>query len=94
MPHINLLPWREEQRKQRNKDFTVACVLFAILALGAVGGVHYWFAQQIPVAPEYVDLNTDGGVSIFDFPAFANNFGVGLVFPVPASRDDAVIQLF
>ena len=47
MPHINLLPWREELRKQRNKEFTMSCVVFAVLALAAVGGVHYFFAQQI-----------------------------------------------
>ena len=47
MPHINLLPWREELRRQRNKDFGVTCFVFALLMLGAIGGVHYWFTDQI-----------------------------------------------
>ena len=47
MPHINLLPWREEQRTQRNKDFAVTCVVFALITLLAIGGVHYWFNQLI-----------------------------------------------
>ena len=47
MPHINLLPWREELRTQRNKDFGLTCVVFALLTLAAVGSVHYWFTQQI-----------------------------------------------
>ena len=47
MPHINLLPWREEQRSQRNKDFATTCVVFAVITLMAVGGVHYWFNQRI-----------------------------------------------
>ena len=33
MARINLLPWREERRKQRQKDFAV---MFAMAALGAV----------------------------------------------------------
>ena len=47
MPHINLLPWREEQRTQRNKDFLVTCAVFALITLCAIGGVHYWFNQLI-----------------------------------------------
>ena len=47
MPHINLLPWREEQRCQRNKEFGVTCFVFAVLMLVSVGSVHYWFTQQI-----------------------------------------------
>ena len=47
MPLINLLPWREELRKQRNKDFTTTCIVFAVLTFAAIGGVHYWFNQQI-----------------------------------------------
>lgn len=47
MPHINLLPWREEQRRQRNKDFGITCVVFAVLMLITIGAVHYWFQDQI-----------------------------------------------
>jgi type IV pilus assembly protein PilN len=35
MPRINLLPWREEQRKQRQKNFAIAAVA-AIVAAGLV----------------------------------------------------------
>lgn len=37
MARINLLPWREERRKQRQKEFGI------ILGLGAVAGVVLWF---------------------------------------------------
>ncbi len=47
MPHINLLPWREEQRTQRNKDYGITCFLFAILVGVAVGSVHYWYSKQL-----------------------------------------------
>ena len=33
MPSINLLPWRDERRKQRNQEF------FVMLGLAAVGAV-------------------------------------------------------
>jgi hypothetical protein len=33
-----------------------------------------------PVAPQYVDLNNDEGVSVFDFTGFSNNFGTGIVY--------------
>lgn len=32
MPRINLLPWREEQRKQRQKNFAISAVAAIILA--------------------------------------------------------------
>lgn len=47
MPHLNLLPWREEQRRQRNKDFVLTCVVFAVLMALTIGGVHYWYKDQI-----------------------------------------------
>ncbi len=47
MPQINLLPWREELRKQRNKEFGVTCAVFAILMGIVIGSVHYWFNEQI-----------------------------------------------
>ncbi|CAN5180071.1 type 4a pilus biogenesis protein PilN [soil metagenome] len=36
MPSINLLPWREEQRKQRQKNFTAAAAAAVVLGLGAM----------------------------------------------------------
>jgi len=47
MPQINLLPWREELRTQRNKEFGVAAVVVALLMGGVVAGVHYYFAEEI-----------------------------------------------
>ena len=37
----------------------------------------------LPIAPDYVDINNDGGVSIFDFSTFAANFSQRLYFPDP-----------
>ena len=47
MPHINLLPWREDLRKQRNKDFGMLCFGFAVVTGIAVGSVHYGYSQQL-----------------------------------------------
>ncbi|MEO1202812.1 MAG: PilN domain-containing protein [Pseudomonadota bacterium] len=40
MPRINLLPWREEQRKERQKQFGLA-IVGAVLA----GGLFIWVAN-------------------------------------------------
>lgn len=47
MPQINLLPWREELRTQRNKDFATTCVVFALITLVGIGGIHSWYNQRI-----------------------------------------------
>jgi type IV pilus assembly protein PilN len=47
MPRINLLPWREELRKQRNKDFGVTAVVVALLMGAIVGVVHFYYVQEI-----------------------------------------------
>lgn len=36
MARINLLPWREERRQERKKEFITACALVAALAVGIV----------------------------------------------------------
>ncbi len=36
MAQINLLPWREERRQERKKEFITACALVAALAVGIV----------------------------------------------------------
>ena len=41
----------------------------------------YWFGEEVPAAPAYVDLNNSGGVNIQDFAGFAANFGRAIVFP-------------
>lgn len=45
MPRINLLPWREELRQKRKKDF-FAALAFAVLAGGAVIYASKWVVQQ------------------------------------------------
>jgi type IV pilus assembly protein PilN len=47
MPRINLLPWREEQRKQRQKDFIVAMVGAVIAGIGVVVLTMFTYVQMI-----------------------------------------------
>lgn len=42
MAKINLLPWREELRQQKKKDFLSLMGLCALLTLIAIGGVHFY----------------------------------------------------
>lgn len=52
MPHINLLPWREELRRRRNKDFGVTAFIVAALMAGVAYGVHWHFQQRIDFQKE------------------------------------------
>jgi type IV pilus assembly protein PilN len=47
MPRINLLPWREEERKQRQKDFVVALVGGVIAAILVVTLTMFTYIQMI-----------------------------------------------
>jgi type IV pilus assembly protein PilN len=47
MAHINLLPWREELRKRRQKEFAVVAGVAVLLMLGIVLGVHLQFNSMI-----------------------------------------------
>jgi type IV pilus assembly protein PilN len=47
MPRINLLPWREEQRQKRKKEFGLALVGALLLAAGATLGTQLYYTQQI-----------------------------------------------
>lgn len=47
MAKINLLPWREELRKERQKDFGVMLGAAAVLALLVWGGFHVYHTQLI-----------------------------------------------
>jgi type IV pilus assembly protein PilN len=47
MPQINLLPWRGEQRKRREKEFIVIAVCAALLMGGVVLGVHLHYESRI-----------------------------------------------
>jgi type IV pilus assembly protein PilN len=47
MPHINLLPWRAELRKRRNKEFGILAVVVAAVMVAVVAGVDWHFQQRI-----------------------------------------------
>ncbi|MGB8326055.1 MAG: PilN domain-containing protein [Steroidobacteraceae bacterium] len=47
MPRINLLPWREEQRKERKLAFLVALGAATVAALVSMGGVYLTFSSMI-----------------------------------------------
>ncbi len=47
MPRINLLPWREEQRVQKNKEFISLLVIIALLACVAVGATLFYFNNKL-----------------------------------------------
>lgn len=46
MPRINLLPWREEERKQRQQDFMVALAGSIVVAVVVVGVTLFIFSQM------------------------------------------------
>lgn len=47
MPRINLLPWREEERKKRQQDFMVALAGSIVAAVLVVGATLFAFSQMI-----------------------------------------------
>lgn len=47
MPRINLLPWREEQRKERLKNFVVAAVGAVLVGAATVGFARYTMSAMI-----------------------------------------------
>lgn len=47
MRRINLLPWREERRQKRQRDFVVHLVLAALIAVGVAFGIHTYMQTQI-----------------------------------------------
>jgi type IV pilus assembly protein PilN len=47
MPHINLLPWREELRKRRQKEFLATIAGSVVLAIGVVFLVHLQFNSML-----------------------------------------------
>ncbi len=55
MPHINLLPWREELRKQRQQEFAIMAV-FAMAVMGVVVFGVYLYLQQL--TDNQLDRNT------------------------------------
>jgi len=47
MPHINLLPWRDDLRKRREKEFIITTVIAALMMGGVVLGVHLHYESRI-----------------------------------------------
>jgi type IV pilus assembly protein PilN len=47
MSHINLLPWRDELRKRREKEFIITAVVAAVLMGGVVFGVHLHYESRV-----------------------------------------------
>ena len=47
MAHINLLPWREEQRQERTRQFATITVLSMVLTGALIFMVHVTFSNQI-----------------------------------------------
>jgi len=47
MTRINLLPWREEQRKERQKQFIAIMAVALVISLVTVGVIHIIYAGHI-----------------------------------------------
>ena len=56
MPQINLLPWREELRKRRQKEFGVMALVAIVLMGGVVAAVHVQAGDQVDNKQTLVDL--------------------------------------
>ena len=62
MSKINLLPWREEKRKELHTQFIVSVVTVAVLALIVWGAGHFYHVQLIEVQNSrvaYIEKNID-----------------------------------
>lgn len=47
MPRINLLPWRDELRKERQRNFAISAAVAVVLGLGTVFFANSWFSGRI-----------------------------------------------
>ena len=47
MAKINLLPWRDELREQRKKQFITICIAVALLAIASVLGTWFYLNQKL-----------------------------------------------
>ena len=47
MPRVNLLPWREEERKKRQRDFGMATIAAVFAGIAVVVGTMFVFSQMI-----------------------------------------------
>ena len=47
MPRINLLPWREDERKKRQRDFMISLGAAFVAAIVATAGTIFAYSQMI-----------------------------------------------
>ncbi|MEM7612659.1 MAG: PilN domain-containing protein [Pseudomonadota bacterium] len=47
MPRINLLPWREELRKERQKNFLIAAGVAVLAGIAVIGAVNLVYSARI-----------------------------------------------
>lgn len=52
MPHINLLPWRDERRKELQKQFIIMLAASAIIAIGSWLAVNLFIEERISFQKE------------------------------------------
>ena len=64
MPRINLLPWREEDRKRRQREFGIATAGAVVVAVGAV--LLTMFAYSRMVIIEQLQKSRPEVVHLFD----------------------------
>ncbi len=65
MAQINLLPWREELRARRNKEFGIVAGIAAVLMALAVFGVHVFMQDRIDFQGER-NAYLEGQISLLD----------------------------
>ncbi|MGB1799263.1 MAG: PilN domain-containing protein [Gammaproteobacteria bacterium] len=56
MSRINLLPWREERRKELQQQFIVKLGIVAVLGAVVWGAVHFYYVQLIDVENSRIAL--------------------------------------
>ena len=47
MAHVNLLPWRAERRKQREREFYLQLVAACVVGLGVLVLWIFWIGQRL-----------------------------------------------
>ena len=65
MARINLLPWREALRKERQKEYLVTIGLFAFLAAAIWGGVHWYHTEVIKYRENRISY-IDSQIAVLD----------------------------
>ena len=62
MAKINLLPWREERRKELLKEFLIMLGFIALVAVITIGAVHFYHSQLIEMQKariSFIDKHID-----------------------------------